>query len=119
MEEKKVLPEYPSIWDDADEDFRYVKCAGMCGLPLYPHCIEKGLDLTSSTTRCSGCNKLVCNACRYKSAYNIFCETCKPDDAVRDYFERYPRRCGHSFLADFLKSLRLKQLGLHVSFPSS
>jgi len=76
---------YPSIWNDDDEDFRDVECAGECGRPLYPYCIEEGSDLMLSTNACSNCERLVCNPCRYYSANRYFCETCKPEGAERDY----------------------------------
>lgn len=75
-------------------------------------------DIMSSTITCSNCRRLVCHAYRYYSNYSYYYGTCKPDNAVRDYFKKYPGRCGHSFLAPFLKSLRLKQLGFHASFPA-
>jgi len=109
--------DYPNIWEDADEKFSNIRCAGECQLPLYPHCLELG-DLMDSTVTCVKCKRLVCNACRWYFNYKYTCYGCRVLGARKDYFENYPERCGHSFLARFLRSLRRKQIeysGVHSS----
>jgi len=101
--------DYPNIWETGDEDFSRIRCAGECRLFLYPHCLEIG-DLMDSTVTCASCKRLVCNPCRWYLNYRHTCYDCRVLGSRKDYFEHYPRRCGHSFLAGFLRSLRRKQI---------
>ena len=100
---------YPNIWEEEDKAFSNIRCSGECRLPLYPHCLEIG-DLMDSTVTCTVCKRLVCNPCRWYINYKHTCYACRLPGSRKDYFENYPERCGHSFLAGFLKSLRRKQI---------